>query len=396
MADIQRGEVREVTPEMYGAVGDGVTDDTVAINAAADAARAYGIPFHFSKDYYITDSLNFTSGLGGWCIYGDGQKVTTINANLQSSHPVFDFTATEKVYLHDLYIVGKSGGQQTAGVLFAMGGEWDKGVFPQIERVQIDGVFSKAGLANISADLSKIDNCLIFGPIGVFYGSNDILGINSKYETLTELRGQNTIHSMFAGGVQGTETSGVLVDDSTGSVNAYGTNISLRGTATEAIKVTGNHAKVFWYGCRMESISSAENTYILYAEKAPQYSHFTGSYNINGIGPFFNIPPDQFLTNAFIQIDPGLPDPGQSPQTALLIGGGGYIRNSIIYNSKGINAEIQPGGNRGNTVYGSNTDPWDNFIAGHLSNIWYGGQKTYIGGDLYVSRKLFAGNKEII
>lgn len=53
----------EVTPEWFGALGDGVTDDTLAIQAALDLAKTTsGIVFFGDNDYLI-DTANSTSGI---------------------------------------------------------------------------------------------------------------------------------------------------------------------------------------------------------------------------------------------------------------------------------------------------------------------------------------------
>jgi len=405
VAPIERGSVREVTPEMYGAVGDGRTDDTVAINEAAEAARHYGIPFHFSSDYYVTDTLNFTGTPGGWYgygvfrgnhgwnVYGDGQYVTNIYANLDSAFPVFDFTGTQNLYFHDIHISVNPDGLQTAGVLTAMDGENNRGMSPHLSRLQVDGIYSKVGVANISADISELNNCWVSAPVGLFYGETDVLEVGSKYRTFTSLRHQNTQHNIISGAINGMESSTILVDTMGGSLVAYGSVISLAGSAQSAIRVQGGSpGSIFWHGCRTECLSSEQNTYILDAVKAPQYSHFSGAYHVNGIGPFFHIPSGQTLYNSFIQIYAGLNN--STPNEALLLGGGGGFKHCVIYDGTGINAEVG-GGTRNNTVYSINSEPWENFIVGHVMNIWHGGGKILIGGDLYVSRDIYAHGQKV-
>jgi hypothetical protein len=58
----QRTGVR-ITPQTLGAVGDGATDDTAAVQAAINAASAAGVPLHFDMvhKYLITSPLKVTA-----------------------------------------------------------------------------------------------------------------------------------------------------------------------------------------------------------------------------------------------------------------------------------------------------------------------------------------------
>jgi len=55
----------EPTPALWGAKGDGTTDDTVAVQAAINGAVATGMPLHFDAKHLfnITATLNITSPL---------------------------------------------------------------------------------------------------------------------------------------------------------------------------------------------------------------------------------------------------------------------------------------------------------------------------------------------
>ena len=77
----------------YGAVGDGVTDDTIAIQAAIDALKAstYGGVLNFpAGNYRITDTLDGT-GLGTAVkisYVGEGKVITTITMDNVSAKPI--------------------------------------------------------------------------------------------------------------------------------------------------------------------------------------------------------------------------------------------------------------------------------------------------------------------
>lgn len=82
--------VKYVTPEMYGAVGDGVTDDTEAIQAMCDDMGYASQAIFTAERYYITDTItvnssfvSFSGGFGAeWVpnIYTD-KAITMFNIN---------------------------------------------------------------------------------------------------------------------------------------------------------------------------------------------------------------------------------------------------------------------------------------------------------------------------
>lgn len=51
-----------ITPELYGAVGDGVTDDTLAIQSMFNETRAGTIIFNADSSYLVTDTITIYSG----------------------------------------------------------------------------------------------------------------------------------------------------------------------------------------------------------------------------------------------------------------------------------------------------------------------------------------------
>lgn len=51
------------TPQMYGALCDGTTDDTAALQAVVDAAAADGKPVHLTADLRITDNITVPSNV---------------------------------------------------------------------------------------------------------------------------------------------------------------------------------------------------------------------------------------------------------------------------------------------------------------------------------------------
>jgi hypothetical protein len=86
-------------PEKYGAVGDGTTDDTTALQAALDAAvAARGRVVLGPKTYKITAALTIPE-TWGWSIQGAGRVSTTI---LQATDnvPIFNLGASPQDSMH--------------------------------------------------------------------------------------------------------------------------------------------------------------------------------------------------------------------------------------------------------------------------------------------------------
>jgi len=97
------GNVPQPCPQWWGAIGDGVTDDTVAIQAAIDAlpsgisTQGYhggGVLFFPRGTYLITAQLHFKSGIhfkGEGFNVSSGNTATTILSKTLTGHPPWMF-----------------------------------------------------------------------------------------------------------------------------------------------------------------------------------------------------------------------------------------------------------------------------------------------------------------
>ena len=83
-----------ITPEMFGAKGDGVTDDTTAVNNAISAAAAQGTYVKFLPKTYIVNNLSLISNE---TLIGDNTVLTTNENKTATLAPEWE---------HDIYITG--------------------------------------------------------------------------------------------------------------------------------------------------------------------------------------------------------------------------------------------------------------------------------------------------
>lgn len=110
----------------FGAVGDGVADDTAALQALVGYARAFGKPVRIPEGIYIVDindAADVLEGGGNCVIEGEGMNLTEIRT---TGVPSADRTlllcaATESMTLRNLKLTGPSsdGAQHSKGVRHA-------------------------------------------------------------------------------------------------------------------------------------------------------------------------------------------------------------------------------------------------------------------------------------
>lgn len=98
----------------YGAVGNGVTDDTAAFQCAVDAAAAAGggtvlIP---EGNYYLAGAVNITTT--GITIQGMGSHTTTLRAPARMTHDMFRFANCLSGVIRNL-LIRTNGAPATAG-----------------------------------------------------------------------------------------------------------------------------------------------------------------------------------------------------------------------------------------------------------------------------------------
>jgi hypothetical protein len=90
----------------FGAKGDGVTDDTVAVQAALD----FGGAIYFPEGTYLCTSLTISNDV---MLYGDGKETVIKQAASQTDDLIYSNTASISVVLRDILFDGNQANQGT-------------------------------------------------------------------------------------------------------------------------------------------------------------------------------------------------------------------------------------------------------------------------------------------
>lgn len=241
----------------FGATGDGVTNDTAAIQAAIDAATLAGGSVYVPPGVYLCSNLRVTqvSADGGlstsrFMFYGAGQSsilkasaanpilhigntyVTTAMFDVEVTGLNFDgnSTSTSNILLtaaHRVYI-SRCKVQRSAGVGIRLN----------------DGSFGS----------NVIEKCLIRnnGSHGIYVPDSTDGGTNQANGNALKIR-DNTILSNTGSGIRITSGNSILIQGNDISSNANG-GVVLGGTTVRSVSLIGNYFEDHWQGTYKGSI----------------------------------------------------------------------------------------------------------------------------------------------
>ena len=350
------GTVTDIHPVWWGALnnGTGAAATTLAINCAASAGRTNTIPIRLvGGNYAVNDSLNFTcAGAENWRLKGDGQTATWIIGTLSGAYPIVDCSGSEGMVVEDIGISGGVGGTQTCGLLIARtpnSSVGQGGCCYKVNRVQITGTFAQAGLANSSADQSTLDGCYIEGPVGVVISYRDLLGVGSKYVSLSPNATANTINAINnCIGIIGTSRACVL-DESFQSLVCNNSFFATYTGCTSYFELVGTGYKSLkLYGCRGENSGAIDPVYIVNITTGStnsQYGRLEGEFTSSTNGAILNCATGSKFSNYYVNI--GL----ASVKGKLIVGD---IQASQIFNSQSLASTISSASYSNFIIGGSN------------------------------------------
>jgi len=349
---------RSISVKDFGAAGDGLTDDTEAMNRAASWAKTRGRALAIPAGIYrMTAPWNLTGARDGFKLLGEGRTSTRIHIAPAKAAVCVEGLNSPYLHLADMSIFGL--GDNCTGVIL-VGGAAGTGDHFYAENCHFETT-SAASLGTVivnASDLSTLRRCWIYGPAStVVFTANNDLGVRAAFGTLATSGGQMTNCEIDRSAL--TPASGCAISWDIGSeLHVKSTYFGMAGTSSACIFIRNpsNGHLVTLDSCRVECPSSSKVDLIRFV---------AGSSSNGG-----SISGDYLLTGAVFNGPPGVSALAYHANgwfvSGKLLTGGMDLQYSEINNINGLHADL------GASTYG-------NVIYGYDShNEWVSGQGNIV------------------
>jgi polygalacturonase len=299
----------------HGAVGDGVANDTAALQAAIDAVPAAGGTVYLpTGQYNVTDKLTLRSNL---TLLGDGDgasliQQTTTNKDLLAG------SALNRVVIEKLYLGGTGSGTGT-GVNLTKGAN-DAVPYISMRDVTVDafgqdGISVENPIVSLFARVASQNNgrygVNLYGQIGGAAGTSTTLtAVYGNANGTAGLRLYNMVYATAAGCAADHNPIGYLID---GCQSITVTGSGAEGNTASGVKVNGG------YGVTLAGMWQYDNKGV--------GIHVTGSAHTVSLISATDNTPNASATN-FIKVDSG--------SFATLLGCNNTTANSLAAGSTNV------------------------------------------------------------
>ena len=303
------GSIHNVRSAAYGAIGDGTTDDSAAIQAAIDAIKAIGGgTLYFPTGVYrVNTSLDCTGLLGftGIAYKSLHIKGDSINGSrilgATTGTPVFDFTASGYCSMENLRITGHTTNPPNIAILLARNNVAGSAGNHNFRRIFVEGEYTKGGIYCFASEVNVFDDVRVTITAGstatwcMAFAESNFESITSSYETI--LPGTSSMtRTILIGGdllMHATNATGtcLYLDDSVGDLAWYGAY--LYSAAQSHVKMYSSASTDIPYRISFHNLRAEGKA----ATTKPDYGIFmTGAAN----GAFSEINVDNTYIDAYI------------------------------------------------------------------------------------------------
>jgi len=154
-----------MTVEDFGAVGDGVTDDTAAFTAYATYLHAQKVAGHpqrswalgAGRTYVVKQSINLT-GFSHMQFEGHGSMILSS----ETAYPVIDMLGSSDIVLHDLRIyAGSQGAPAITGIRLGVYNNTQGYPENTLDGVEVDGYYSQADVHNRGSEVFSMTSSVV-------------------------------------------------------------------------------------------------------------------------------------------------------------------------------------------------------------------------------------------
>jgi len=225
----------------YGALGNGVADDTAAINSALTAARAAGKVAFFPAGTYNTTGSHDLSGTTGLRVLGSGTGVTVLKITHPTNDLFFSNTETRDLTLQD-FSVTSDPGTRTGGWVYHAGAAPGVNGYLRRSRIesidvkyQVNGFWMAQYLFVWMRDLN-MTTFVGSGGVAIKAGQTTTADLNQGAELYildTQIYGDNVFDPTSPHHL----SIGIWIEDCEA---VYALNTGIGGTLTNNLRIVGN------------------------------------------------------------------------------------------------------------------------------------------------------------